>query len=278
MQNKMCVNIDAAFERYLKHWLTLHNDEYAGNMDVIEEKMPDIYDEFLNQPLKELEGHTPISYFSQFEDADELIAWLQAYHGQNIPIPDLLLDRIVELGKKAETGLFAMFREEQMPEELRMMAGSMLRELESDIPMMYCIERLSESKEADAIAESCLEMLNSIGEKAVPAVLAAVPKASETAKDLFAEMLSGYHKQDEIYELLIDRFNRHEEQRAMYASFLSKYGDERALPVLYKAIESVDLNYLDFIEIANAIESLGGERPADREFSGDPYYESLKGL
>ena len=92
------------------------------------------------------------------------------------------------------------------------------------------------------------------------------------------EMLSGYHKQDEIYELLIDRFNRHEEQRAMYASFLSKYGDERALPVLYKAIESVDLNYLDFIEIANAIESLGGERPADREFSGDPYYESLKGL
>jgi len=37
-----------------------------------------------------------------------------------------------------------------------------------------------------------------------------------------------------------------------------------------------DISYLDYIEIVNAIEALGGEVSADREFNGDPYYESLK--
>ena len=36
------------------------------------------------------------------------------------------------------------------------------------------------------------------------------------------------------------------------------------------------INYLDYVEIVSAIDALGGERPPEREFSGDPYYESLR--
>ena len=43
-----------------------------------------------------------------------------------------------------------------------------------------------------------------------------------------------------------------------------------------QAAASPDINYLDFVEISSAIEALGGDRPAEREFAGDPYYESLK--
>jgi hypothetical protein len=40
-----------------------------------------------------------------------------------------------------------------------------------------------------------------------------------------------------------------------------------------------DINYLDYLEIANAIEMLGGEAgDRDRDFSGDPYYESLRDM
>ena len=51
---------------------------------------------------------------------------------------------------------------------------------------------------------------------------------------------------------------------------------DRALPALRRAAEDPHVNYLDFVEISSAIEALGGERPAEREFAGDPYYESLK--
>ena len=66
------------------------------------------------------------------------------------------------------------------------------------------------------------------------------------------------------------------DKKALFASYLAKLGDERALPALNEAAMARDINYLDFVEISSAIEALGGDRPAEREFSGDPYYESLK--
>ena len=52
--------------------------------------------------------------------------------------------------------------------------------------------------------------------------------------------------------------------------------DEAALRHRAEQVQAKDVGYLDYVEIVNAIEALGGERPSEREFSGDPYYESLK--
>ena len=65
-------------------------------------------------------------------------------------------------------------------------------------------------------------------------------------------------------------------RRALFASYLAKFGDDRALPALMAAAQDDRTNYLDYVEIVSAIEELGGERPPEREFNGDPYYESLK--
>ena len=75
---------------------------------------------------------------------------------------------------------------------------------------------------------------------------------------------------------MIELFVTRDERRAQFASYLAKLGDERAIPMLKEAAQSPDINYLDYVEVVNAIEALGGERPPEREFSGDPYYESLR--
>ena len=46
--------------------------------------------------------------------------------------------------------------------------------------------------------------------------------------------------------------------------------------MLIDAAQDDAVNYLDYVEIVSAIEALGGDRPPEREFTGDPYYESLK--
>ena len=43
-------------------------------------------------------------------------------------------------------------------------------------------------------------------------------------------------------------------------------------------LDDPDINYLDYIEIANAVRALGGEVEKERSFEGDPYYESMKRL
>ena len=65
----------------------------------------------------------------------------------------------------------------------------------------------------------------------------------------------------------------------MFASLLGKLGDPRAIDALRMVMGMEDINYLDYLEIANAIEMLGGEAgDRDRDFSGDPYYESLRDM
>ena len=64
---------------------------------------------------------------------------------------------------------------------------------------------------------------------------------------------------------------------SLYASLLGKLGDERALDALNRALDREEINYLDYIEIRDAIEALGGECAHERDFNGDPYYETLKG-
>ena len=67
------------------------------------------------------------------------------------------------------------------------------------------------------------------------------------------------------------------QKRALYAGYLGKLGDDRALEPLMDAAEGNDINYVDFIEIRNAIERLGGEAPI-REFNDDPTYQAVQKL
>lgn len=56
-----------------------------------------------------------------------------------------------------------------------------------------------------------------------------------------------------------------------------KLGDDRAMKDLMAAANDPELNYIDYLEIRNAIERLGGTAP-ERTFEGDPTYEALSGM
>ena len=72
-------------------------------------------------------------------------------------------------------------------------------------------------------------------------------------------------------------FRERKEKQALFAGYLEKLGDDRALPDLTEAAGRPNLPYLTFIELRNAIESLGGICP-EREYDDDPEYEALRDL
>ena len=102
-----CINFDQKFEQYMGVWMKNNAEKYKNNMDVIEGMMPDVYMEFLAKPATWLGGKAPQDYFGQFDDAAELVSWLCEYERRGVPVPDLLLDRIGELGDAAEAPLLA---------------------------------------------------------------------------------------------------------------------------------------------------------------------------
>ena len=271
-----CINFDRAFERYMAEWMKESSEKYKDDMDVIEDMMPDVYLEFLKKPADFLDGVAPQDYFEQFDNADMLVNWLCDYIAQGVPVPDLLLERVTALGNPAEKSLLALITRDDLPEETQMTAISLLREMESKAPMQRYIDYIASLEEPSDKGDLCAEALMSMGESVVEPILAALSGAGQTGRDIFADVLSNYPGDERIYELMIERFVTRDERRALFASYLAKLGDERAIPMLKEAAQSPDINYLDYVEVVNAIEALGGERPPEREFAGDPYYESLK--
>ena len=271
-----CINFDRAFERYMAEWMKENSEKYKDDMDVIEDMMPDVYLEFLKKPADFLDGVAPQDYFEQFDNADMLVNWLCDYIAQGVPVPDLLLERVTALGNPAEKSLLALVARDDLPEETQMTAISLLREMESKAPMQRYIDFIASLEEPSDKGDLCAEALMSMGESVVEPILATLSGAGQTGRDIFADVLSNYPGDERIYELMIERFVTRDERRALFASYLAKLGDERAIPMLKEAAQSPDINYLDYVEVVNAIEALGGERPPEREFSGDPYYESLR--
>ena len=271
-----CINFDRAFERYMAEWIKENSEKYKDDMDVIEDMMPDVYLEFLKKPADFLDGVAPQDYFEQFDNADMLVNWLCDYIAQGVPVPDLLLERVTALGNPAEKSLLALVARDDLPEETQMTAISLLREMESKAPMQRYIDYIASLEEPSDKGDLCAEALMSMGESVVEPILATLSGAGQTGRDIFADVLSNYPGDERIYELMIERFVTRDERRALFASYWAKLGDERAIPMLKEAAQSPDINYLDYVEVVNAIEALGGERPPEREFSGDPYYESLR--
>lgn len=273
-----CIDFDRRFSVFLNNWLEKNRHIYKGNMDKVEELVPEIYEEFLNTPLEEDAAVIPLSYFSRYDDAAFLIGWMQAYRKASISIPDMLMERIVELGEPAEKELYRLVCAEEASEEMRMTAASLLQELDSTLPLTFYADAVAAAQTDSGLIELFTESLIHMGKEATIAARDRYYQATGTGKMAFLDILSRAVEKGDTYELIVEQLKAGNERIGLLVSYLARLNEERALPLLYNLCKKPDIGYLDYIEVVNAIDTLGGEAPAEREFSGDPAYESLRQL
>ena len=273
-----CINFDKEFERYVTAWMKDHAKEYR-NYDEMEAAMPDVYARFLDTPANWLQGQKPGEYFSQFDNGRQLVNWMEDYFKQRIPVPDMLLNRIAEIGPDAEEALMNLLKKEKATEEIRMAAITLLREIDSIAPLEYYIglQAVRENGE-DELADNALESLSSMGEKAVDAMRKALPLSSPDGQEALLTILSDYPGDENVFQTALRLFEARRDRVAVLADCLGKLGDERALPALKALAASEETPYLDYIELRSAIEALGGDAP-ERDFDEeDPAYEAMRSM
>ncbi|MBR6164540.1 MAG: hypothetical protein IKQ45_01275 [Clostridia bacterium] len=270
------VNFDEHFAEFTSEWMKQHQEEYR-NFDEMEADMPRIYMTFLNTRAKWLGSVTPGSYFTQFEDPKVLVDWMHEYCRECVPLPEPLLEQITFVGKPCEKRLLELLKDEDAEEEARMTAVELLREMESTLPKMLYIQWQLNRAPKDDLKDNALESLNEMGECVVQPILQVLGQANESGQEAFLEVLSHYPFQEQTFRLALKLFRERTERRALFAGYLAKLGDDRALPDLLEAVKDPKIPYLTFIEIRNAIEELGGVCP-EREYDDDPEYEALRDL
>ena len=270
------INFDEHFADFMSGWMETHQDQYQ-NFDEMEEDMPRIYMAFLNTRAKWLGNVTPGAYFTQFEDPKVLVDWLAQYCEEGAPVPDLLMEQITTVGRPCEKRLLELLKDGESPEEARMIAVNLLREMESVLPKMLYIHWQLDRDDRDELKDNALESLTEMGECVVQPILQELPKACAAGEEALLEVLSHFPGNELVFKLALKLFRERKERRALFAGYLAKLGDDRALPDLMAAAEEEKVPYLTFIEIRNAIETLGGTCP-ERNYDDDPEYEALRDL
>ncbi|NLC31796.1 MAG: hypothetical protein GX781_00655 [Clostridiales bacterium] len=269
------IDFDSHFAEYTRQWMEVHSDDY-DDPDDMELEMPAVYQRFLDTPAQWLQGLKPGEYFGQWHDAHTLVKLMENYLDSRVSLPDMLLNRITELGDEAAVSLQGLIDEEDASNEKKMLAISLLRELDSKLPMDRYISWQCQRGDQDELCDNALESLELMGEIVRDKMLEALEGASDAGKEAMLSVLSRYPGDERILEGLLRLIQTRPQRKALLAAYLGRLGDAGALPVLMQVAQQEALGYLDYIELRSAIEALGGEAPV-REFYDDAEYEALFG-
>lgn len=268
------IDFDEKFNDYLTEWMEKNSAKYR-NADEMEEAAPEVYMEWLATPAQWLDGACPGTYFDSCSDAAELCGLLVRYLNEDICVPDVLLERIADLGDDAP--VMALLTDETAPCEARMMAIDLLEQMESTAPMVTYLRWQVERNVDDDLLDKSIDALCEMGESVKGPALVAFRAADGKGKDYLLDVLCNYPGDEDVFQYVLRRFKESPTERALFAGYLAKLEDDRALEALLDVAESDDVKYIDFIEIRSAIERLGSEAPI-RDFTNDPTYQAVKRL
>ena len=263
------IDFDKLFNDYLHKWIEKHKDSMTA--DEMENEITGVFDEWQNSACKEIGNKSPREYFDSKTDG-ELLSELIEYSSVS-GAPAILLDTITDRG--CADGLIALINGKYEP-QVKIQALNLLNEESAEMPLDKCLEFARDESGDEGLRELAVEILCDNADAVKDKIFALLPTASLKQKGIFAEILVQAGKDDRTFDLLVEMLEKGD-NLALYASFLGKYGDERAARYLYKKLD--DCNYADYMEVRNAIEQLGGVVDEEyRDFADDPYYQALKNI
>ncbi len=270
------IDFDKLFENYADKYYNEHEDEYDSPDDFAFD-LDKVYNAWATSPQDVLGGISPTEFFERIP-TDELPDILKgACAGDGNP-SSLLFDRIAE--EPSLIGSLCDLARSSSDTKLLEVIFSLLEEMGGADNAFYLdmIERTDIEPEAK---EHCLEPLCErveSDEKLRDEMIERASKADDIGMiELYAEVLSfAPTGNDKILELLRMLLGM-DPNTAYIAALIGRYGDDRAASDLYELLDTC--NYATFIEVRNAIETLGGTVDEHyRDFSDDPTYKALKNL
>ena len=263
-------DMDELFDKYISDFVYKNIGKIKP--EEIEDQIPVLYEKFGNEKLKELDEKTPNQYYVEYS-AEELLECLKGHLEKQVPVSDFLCEAIQN--NKANEDVLLKELNQDSSEELTLYLMNMLDAMGSKKGAKRYLEFVLWDYSLP-IKELATELLCNFADEVKEEILFHFKDSSTEIKSYLTQILSNSSKDDRIFDLLIAEFAKNQKDIPIYAGYLARYGDERALPFLMQSIESDKINYFDFEELRFAIEALGGEYNKKRDFSSDRIYKKIQ--
>ncbi len=264
------IDVDKLFDKYISDYVYKN----IGKVDAeeIENKIANLYLDFGKESLSELDGKTPETYYQSFSTI-ELVEGLKKHIEQGVSVPDFLVETITN--RKQDVDVLISELKDANDEEYSMYLLNMLKNMDEKKGAKLYLEFLL-CDYSESIKEVATELLaEKMASIVKEDIILEYEGADKITKERFCEILSNASRDDRIFNILIEEFKGRKDNIPLFAGYLAKYGDERAIDELIKVIEQEKIKYADFEELRFAIEALGGEYNKERDFSHDKYFEKI---
>ena len=264
------IDVDELFDKYISDYV--YSNIGKVKPEEIENKIPELYLEFGKTALKELDGKSPEEYYKGYS-GEQLLACLKEHLETGVAVSDFLCETITGSLDNEDALVDALNADGS--EEFILYVMNMLGEIGSVKPAKRYLEFVTWDF-SESVRELATELLKEMAESVKEDVLSQFNEVDDVKKACLTEVLSCCQKDDRVFDVLVAEFAKNQNNVAIYAGYLAKYGDDRALPFLLASIEREKISYADFEELRFAIEALGGEYNKERDFSSDKSFKKIK--
>lgn len=263
-------NLDKLFELYVQEAVRKNKEKYSSH-EALEDDLGMLFNRFENVRIKTLDGKTPKEYAAELREDGEIFDYVSKCLENNIEVTDTICDEVVR-AEGATEYLNGLLYENN--KDAKLLAALLLKEIDDEEVEDIFISVLTNDEMPDEVKTVAFEYLSD-GDDCVPEkILEIINSVPEKNQGILVEVLSNFKGRKEVFYWLVTMLQRAEDVPT-YAGLLGRYGDTAAIDILKSFASEVDINYVEFVEIRNAVEELGGEMTEEKDFSDDPYYKYI---
>lgn len=259
------IDFDGLFDEKLSQYMEENKGKYTEKQ--WENVIPKLYAKFGDTYVKRV-GCTPKEYYARMTDG-QLVETLAAHLKEKVPVPEFLCAEIER--RKDALSLLPLLKSddgETVVYAVNLIGGD---ERAFDDYFDILTEEKFDGDVRDAVAEKLKENADAACDRAL--AFYGEGKAKEYMLEIFSRVR---FRREEVFRILLDEFLAGGEDETLHVGYLASYGDERALPYLYKKLEDKTIGFVEFQELKYAVEALGGEYDEPRDFTGDKDYRSVE--
>lgn len=263
-------NLDKLFELYVQEAVRKNKEKYSSH-EALEDDLGMLFNRFENVRIKTLDGKTPKEYAAELREDGEIFDYVSKCLENNIEVTDTICDEVVR-AEGATEYLNGLLYENN--KDAKLLAALLLKEIDDEEVEDIFISVLTNDDMPDEVKTVAFEYLSD-GDDCVPEkILEIINSVPEKNQGILVEVLSNFKGRKDVFYWLVTMLQRAEDVPT-YAGLLGRYGDPAAIDILKSFASEVDINYVEFVEIRNAVEELGGEMTEEKDFSDDPYYKYI---
>ena len=272
------IDFNALQNQYIEQNLNFDRADFATAEeyeDAMLERSYELSEQFLNEPSDSLDGKSPVEFFEQM-NAKELLDTLYSYYLEMDDMPDAIV-QVLQHRQDAAEGMLKLLKDDQNEEWFRISLIDLLLQLEYKPALKYYCDIIFRSIEHDDLADAAVDALKQLdGAEVERELMNLFDEASDDAKYRMLDLLAVPNCDDKIFEYVLHKLTEEKGMREIFAYYIGRIDDSRALPFLHDISEEEDLDYVDYMEIRNAIERLGGSC-IERDYRNDPLYAKIHG-